>query len=107
MSRSYKKYAGYRDRRPWHKNDANRRLRRIPVDKEVVGDYGSYRKYSESWDICDFYWNFYTFEEFRENELRWYEFVEGLGSNHKIRNYNPSGDLEKYIKAAYARKKAK
>jgi hypothetical protein len=107
MSRSYKKYAGYKDRSPWYKNYANRRLRRIPVTEEPIGDHKSYRKYSNPWDICDFAWHYYSFEEFREQELKWYKFYEDLGINHKIRNYNPTGEFEKSVRAAYARNKSK
>lgn len=59
MSRSYKKTPGWCDRNPWQKNYANRRLRRVSVDHEIPSG-GSYRKYSCSWDICDYKYLLYT-----------------------------------------------
>ena len=60
MSRSYKKHLGFVDRDPWSKNYANRRLRRLKpsifdTDQvEPVVSGSSYKKYSCSYDICDF-----------------------------------------------------
>ena len=52
MSRSRKRYAGYADRNPFMKRYANRRLRRLPVDRPIANGK-SYRKHTCSYDICD------------------------------------------------------
>jgi len=55
MSRSYKKTAGFCDRSPFAKKEANGRVRRTPDLPNGSG----YKKVYESWNIHDFkciYW---------------------------------------------------
>lgn len=72
MSRSRKKVSGYVDRNPWYKNYANRQIRRIPVsldgEADPIGNHGNYRRYSDSWNICDFRVLFLSYHEFCERE---------------------------------------
>lgn len=77
MSRSYRKpivtdgYKGSR-RKQFHKNCANRRIRRTV---EEIANGKAYRKFYESWDICDYKWrcNFepYVYRNWKTKELEW------------------------------------
>ena len=51
MSRSYKKTPVVKDRSPYHKNQANRRVRRT---KGVVFKGALYKRLFEQYDICDY-----------------------------------------------------
>jgi hypothetical protein len=53
MSRSYKKVPGHYDRSPYHKRQANVKVRRFKDDPQ---DGGWYKKLYESWNIHDFRW---------------------------------------------------
>ena len=70
MSRSYKKHPWVCDRNPFMKNYANRRLRRIAPEYDIIAGGNWYQKYSCSWNICDFKSNEgQTFHEYiRESE---------------------------------------
>lgn len=59
MSRSFKKTPGYKDRDPFMKNYANRRVRRKSVTY-VIANGKAYRKESCSYDICDHLWLHHT-----------------------------------------------
>lgn len=59
MSRSFKKTRGYKDRNPFMKNYANRRIRRKSVNYDIANGK-AYRKESCSYNICDFYWLHYA-----------------------------------------------
>ena len=50
MSRSYKKSLWIKDRSPFHKKQANRKVRR----SEDVPNGKAYRKFYESYDISDY-----------------------------------------------------
>lgn len=62
MSRSFKKVFGYKDRCPIMKRYANKRVRQ---NKEFSVGGRAYKKLSCSYDICD-----YKFLYFSYNELR-------------------------------------
>jgi hypothetical protein len=54
MSRSFRKQlVGGKDRNPWAKNQANRRIRRKPVEYDIQ-DGGSFHKEFEQYTICDY-----------------------------------------------------
>lgn len=61
MSRSYRRpwctdgYKGSK-RRQYCKNYANRVIRRLDEDEEIPNGK-AYRKYYDSWDICDYRWH--------------------------------------------------
>lgn len=104
MSRSVKKVAGWCDRNPYAKNQANRRLRNINIKLDVdfentndeVPAFGKFKKYSEQWDICD--WRSLYFSE-REIEAyldRWIYY--------KV-YYRPGLDKDKDVLRARHKKK--
>ena len=59
MARSMKKVGGWKDRHPYMKNYANRRLRRKSVDFNL-SDGKMYKKLTCSYDICDWKSLYYT-----------------------------------------------
>lgn len=65
MSRSYKKHPWYKDRSPYMKNQANRKVRRYKGENL---NHKSYRKLFQSWDICDYKFDGYGKEEIKK---RW------------------------------------
>lgn len=75
MSRSYKKTLGYCDRNPFMKNQSNRRLRRLPIDK-TLADGRAYAKLMCPWDICDF--RFVHYSESRLRARLWTKWCENL-----------------------------
>ena len=74
MSRSYKKnpYVTDHKRRgtKQSKRIANRRVRRRLRDEDTLGRI-QHKKYTESWDICDYKWRMS-----REEAIEWYESKE-------------------------------
>ena len=70
MSRSYKKIPYSGDRKDkFFKNYANRKIRR---NKFHNFQYGNYRKNFQTYDICDYKFIGYTFEEwYRDAINRW------------------------------------
>ena len=76
MSRSYKKnpYVTDHKRRSTKQSKrlANRRVRRRLYDEDALGRI-QHKKYTESWDICDYKWRMS-----REEAIEWYE-SEGFG----------------------------
>jgi hypothetical protein len=61
MSRSFKHVAGWKDRNPWAKKEANGRVRRtaeIPNGK-------AYRKVYDPWNICDYKTLLFTKADFK------------------------------------------
>ena len=76
MSRSYKKnpYVTDHKRRSTKQSKrlANRRVRRRLCDEDTLGRV-QHKKYTESWDICDYKWRMS-----REEAIEWYE-SEGFG----------------------------
>lgn len=70
MSRSRKKIAGCKDRNPFMKNVANRKIRRISVEEEIPNGK-KYRLYTNPWDICDWAWFLYTESEVRRHCETW------------------------------------
>lgn len=76
MSRSYKKnpYVTDHKRRSTKQSKrlANRRVRRCLCDENTLGRI-QHKKYTESWDICDYKWRMS-----REEAIEWYE-SEGFG----------------------------
>jgi hypothetical protein len=77
MSRSYKKIPYCGDHKGKNKKrTANKHLRSIlKQDIETDMNFGRYKKYYETYDICDYYW-FCTWEEYWERELRSYEYFK-------------------------------
>lgn len=73
MSRSYKKIPIYKDRNPYMKKLANRKLRRrLNANEECfIGNYKSYKKTFESWDICDYYFMGYSKKKLRRLKKDW------------------------------------
>ena len=71
MSRSYKKnpYVTDHKRRSTKqsKRIANRKVRRRLYDEDTLGRI-QHKKYTESWDICDYKWRMS-----REEAIKWYE----------------------------------
>lgn len=69
MSRSYKKPI-IKDHNKGMKNFANRKIRRMSVDKEIA-DGRSYRKYFDRYNICDYiyHWSPYSSYHFREGVI--------------------------------------
>jgi len=56
MSRSYRKTLIKTDHGPstkYYKRLASKKIRRVSVD-DYIADGNSYKKYFESWEICDF-----------------------------------------------------
>jgi hypothetical protein len=78
MSRSWREpfytdgYKGSK-RRQFFKNQANRVVRRISPYEDMAGG-GSYKKYTDPWDICDFKfkWNPYPEVYWGKNGPEWY-----------------------------------
>lgn len=66
MSRTYKKVLGYKDRNPFMKNYANRRLRRLSVEKTHANGK-AYKKHTCSYDICDWSWFYFNDRDLIEN----------------------------------------
>lgn len=66
MSRSFKKWWGWKDRSPYNKNRANRKVRRA----KAVGNGGNYKKVFEPYNICDNSFICYTDDELRDM-LEW------------------------------------
>jgi len=86
MSRSYKKnpYVTDHKRRSTKqsKRIANRRVRRRLCDKDMLGRI-QHKKYTESWNICDYRWRMT-----REEAIEWY--------NYRSDNEASSYFLERY-----------
>lgn len=74
MSNSYKKNAGWSFKSKFFKNYSNRRLRRIPPQRELqpVGNHSNYKRYNDPWDICDMRFIYhYEFEEYKKERINW------------------------------------
>lgn len=72
MSRSFKKTPGSGDTsNKFMKRYFNRKIRQTPVDDETTLQYGKYKKFSNSWEIKDYYWvdPGFTFEKFKEERI--------------------------------------
>ncbi len=97
MSRSYNKVAGFKDCDRFMKKYANRRLRRIPIDIEdefePVGDYNSYRKYTNPWNLCDWTYLYFTDSQIRAEDPRDYSVFW-----FKLRYGEKPFDMKKYLK---------
>ena len=65
MSRSFKKNPGFFDRNTFMKRQANKRVRRLPIDCESLGNGKNYRKHLCSYDICD--WKYLAPKTFDEH----------------------------------------
>ncbi len=72
MSRSFKKVFGFVDRNPWGKRFANRRVRRIPIDKSLASG-NAYRRYNNPWDICDWRFLFHSKAAVLQHYAEWYD----------------------------------
>ena len=85
MSRSHKKHFYCKDRNPCAKRLANRRVRRaLNADSDLELQHGSYRKFCESYDICD--WGSYdSWESYWEFSVRTYE---------RLKNWFPNREIE-------------
>jgi len=69
VSRSYKKNPWLKDRNPWAKRMANKKVRRFKKD---LANGNAYKKVSCSYNICDYKWRTTLFEHL-ESEKRWAE----------------------------------
>jgi hypothetical protein len=72
MSRSYKHVGGWKDRNPWAKRQANRRVRRT----SSIASGKAYRKVFNPWNISDYKFLIFT----KADEM----FVDWI-PNHKKR----------------------
>ena len=63
MSRSRKKVYAFTDRNPYFKNQANRKVRNFPLNRELA-DGASYKRLYCSYNICD-----YKFLVYHDHEL--------------------------------------
>ena len=72
MSRSHKKHFCCKDRNPYMKRYANRRVRQaLNRDFDLELQHSDYRKFFRSWEICD--WRFYeTWEDYWESTVASY-----------------------------------
>lgn len=71
MSRSYKKNPVVKDRNPWAKKYANRKLRRCSKEDYLL-QKGLYKKSFESWEISDYSWTI-SFEQYCDFHLEMWE----------------------------------
>lgn len=80
MSRSYKKFPQvrvyYGKSGKWARNQANRRIRRLPIEYDLPNGR-SFKKIYESYDIWD-----YGFTQFKEWEIKDWEEVEARIANN-------------------------
>jgi len=84
MSRSYKKNPIVKDRNPWMKKYANRKLRRT-ANGDLLLQNGSYKKAFESWEISDYAWTI-SFEDFCKQSLKtWEEWEKPKGKKMPTR----------------------
>lgn len=103
MSRSYKKnpYVTDHKRRSTKqsKRIANRRVRRRLCNEDTLGRI-QHKKYTESWDICDYKWRMS-----REEAIEWYE-SEGFGmaSSYFKEHYPTLESWLEYWEKCYKRK---
>ena len=73
MSRSYKHTPRSGDRKnKYNKRLANRRLRKLPIDDEIVYNHKTYRKTFCYYDICDYESVGTSFEEYYRRRVRWW-----------------------------------
>ena len=82
MSRSYKKYPLVKCERSckFGKRQANKKIRSLPVSEDIPKGTG-YKKYYQSYDICD-----YQFVEFKEWVIeKWYS--RQKDNLYGVRNY--------------------
>lgn len=108
MSRSYKKnpYVTDHKRRSTKQSKrlANRRVRRrlrfyAEAEDDALGRF-QHKKYTESWDICDYKWRMS-----RKEAIQWYE-SEGFGmaSSYFKKRYPTLESWLKYWEKCYRRK---
>jgi len=69
MSRSRKKYMSFGENTRKFKQIFNRRIRRIKL--EEMGNGNWYRKLNNPYDICDFYFIYFTKADIEEYERLW------------------------------------
>lgn len=100
MSRSYKKSPYVTDHKrkssKINKRLANKRFRRLIARTEDAPVGSTYKKYIDSWTICDYRWRMT-----REDAIHWYENV--MESYFKER-YPTLKDWLKYWEKCYRRK---
>ena len=101
MSRSHKKHFYCKDRNPYAKRLANRCVRHaLNADSDLELQYGSYRKFYESWDICD--WGFYdSWESYWESSIRTYERLKSWFPNREIEFPDRDEEYRKWRKYYY------
>lgn len=108
MSRSYKKHHCVKDHNKFMKRYANRCVRRYLKNPEVELKGNAYRKFVESWDICD--WIFYYphgFEEYYRQEVKFWYNWRHRSSTYSHVHEDPFPDREKCWKEyqkSYVRK---
>lgn len=104
MSRSYKKnpYVTDHKRRSTKQSKrlANRRVRRRLRDEDTLGRI-QHKKYTESWDICDWKWRMS-----REEAIEWYKqcTAEESWGAYFIKRFPTLEDWLKYWEKYYKRK---
>lgn len=103
MSRSYKKNpyvtAGYGSSRKRNKQIANRKFRRAVSDENTAGRL-KHKKYTQSWNICD-----YRMRMSREDAICWYENeMENEASDYFKKRYPTLDKWLHYWEKCYRRK---
>ncbi len=101
MSRSYKKnpYATDNGNSKIGKRIANRKFRRTSYNENTGGRL-QHKKYTESWDICDYRWRMT-----REDAIHWYENeMNSQASSYFKKRYPTLEAWLKYWDKCYRRK---
>ena len=101
MSRSHKKHFYCKDRNPYAKRLANRCVRRaLNNDFDLELPHSSYRKFYESWDICD--WKFHdSWEEYWESSVRIYEYLQIVNPHREFEFPDRDEEYRKWRKYHY------
>ena len=102
MSRSYKKnpYVTDHKRRSTKQSKrlANRRVRRRLCDEDMLGRI-PHKKYTCSWDICDYCWRMS-----KEEAIKWYEAGPNGASEYFKKRYPTLESWLNYWEKCYRRK---
>lgn len=98
MSKSYKKNPVCKDRNPWAKGQANKKVRKY---KDTIANGKQYKKIYSSWNICD--WVYYeTLPQALEREkdlILWYK--NNFPNSKRAYIYNEAKITEKWKQTNY------
>ncbi len=87
MSRSYRHHTYLKDRNPWMKKHFNRKIRRSNQERfSDIPNGGFYKKLNCSWEISDFTFGYWDWEEFKHYNQKWYESEDEMWNDWR-RNY--------------------